>query len=281
MKRLLAPMIGILALAVAVVSGGALERIERHRSSSGPLLYLPNGKWLRAASMGQASLIADLVYLWAIQHYSNYENSDRHRYVEHIFGQVITELDPHFVDAYWLGALILIGEAGDLEGGLRLLDAGFEANPDRWVLPYVAAWELYLQGDVGRASGYFDRAASVPDAPPIVRRMKAGVTTRSGDLHEGLRLWRSILDDPSSDAESIAIASRQVAELEISLIVNELESRVEQFRVANGRLPASWIELSQHGYIERVPVDPYGTPFVYDPGSGQVSAPAGRLLGDR
>ena len=71
------------------------------------LLYLPSGQYLRVASLGHPSVVADFVYLWAIQYYSNYEREDRFRYVEHIFGSVIPELDPRYMDTYSLGTLIL------------------------------------------------------------------------------------------------------------------------------------------------------------------------------
>ena len=39
------------------------------------------------ASLGQAQVMADLLYLWAIQYYSSYDREDRGRYVEHLFGR--------------------------------------------------------------------------------------------------------------------------------------------------------------------------------------------------
>ena len=61
---------------------------------------------------------------------AHYEPEGRYRYVEHVFDRVITELDPRYIDAYWLGSLILILEGEDLDAGLRLLSKGAEHNPD-------------------------------------------------------------------------------------------------------------------------------------------------------
>ena len=210
---------GALLLALAAVLSAGLGRMALDRKATAdagerPLLYLPNGRHLRAASLGHASLAADLVYIWAIQYYSDYRRSDRYRYVEHVFGDVIGELDPHYVDPYWLGALILIVEAHDLDGGLRLLDRGFEQNPDRWILPYLAGWECSHAGRFDRAADYFARAARVPGAPAFVTRMRAGMFARSGNLDEARAAWREVWDDPRSDAAARAIAERQMKALE-------------------------------------------------------------------
>ena len=142
--------LGALALAASVAIAGwarvGLARLDDRGPEGRALLYLPNGRHLRTMSLGHAPLAADLLYLWAIQYYSDYQRADRFRFVEHVFGTVIADLDPRYVDPYWLGAMILTAEAGDLEGGLRVLDKGFERNPDAWVLAYLAGFECYRAG---------------------------------------------------------------------------------------------------------------------------------------
>ena len=91
MRRLTALLLVLVAGAVTVVSGRSLERLSAERPTEASLLYLPNGQHLKLASLGQAPVLADLIYLWAIQYYSVYEREDRFRYVEHVFGNVIAE----------------------------------------------------------------------------------------------------------------------------------------------------------------------------------------------
>jgi hypothetical protein len=230
-------------------------------------------------SLGHASLVADGIYLWAIQHYSQYGRENRGRYVEHVFGDVIAELDPRFVDPYWLGSLILIVENGDLDAGLRLLDKGASANPGEWIFPYLAGWECGRARDYARAVVYFERAAKVPDAPPHVRRMVAGMFYRSGNLDEALAAWTAIYEDPSSDDTSRTIAARQVRTLRIRRDVNALRAAVERFRAASGRNPSSLEELRGAGILDVVPFDPDGNPYSYDPRFGQVGTSSERVLG--
>jgi hypothetical protein len=243
------------------------------------LLYLPNGKHLRLVSLGHASLLADFVYLWAIQFYSDYEREDRFHYVEHVFGDVITELDPRYVDAYWLGAMILIVEAGRVDDGLALLERGFARNPDQWILPYLAGWEAWTARQPVRAAEYFRQASAVPGAPLLARRMRAGMVRRAGQTSAALVLWRELRDDPASDEASRAIASRKVRELETVVLLDGLRDAVARYRTETGTLPHDLEALARRGYVRSVPRDATGRPFVYDPRTGRVAPPSGRVLG--
>jgi len=273
----------VLFVILVVAAGFGRSAVDRmaagEESREETLLYLPNGKYLKAMSLGHSNLLADVMYLWAIQYYSDYERQHRHRYVEHVFRDVITELDPHYVDAYWLGALILIIENEQLEAGIRLLELGAERNPDKWILPYLAAWECYHAGQYARAGAFFEQASRVPGAPGVVRRMRAGMIGHAGDWREALAAWRGILEDPSSDSLSVKIARRKVRELQTRVDIAMLEDAVERFRNDNGRPPSRLEELVGGSYIGHLPLDADGRAYVYEPRTGRVSSPADRVLG--
>jgi tetratricopeptide (TPR) repeat protein len=280
MKRTLALLLLVAAVALAALSRDRLEAVAPGPAGARKeLLYLPNGKHLRAMSLGHASLAADLVYLWAIQYYSDYEREDRFRFVEHVFGGVIADLDPNYVDPYWLGAMILTVEAGDLDAGLRILDKGLANNPSSWVLPYLAGFECYRAQKLDRAAEYFDRASRVPGAPALALRMKAGVLARKGDFRESIRQWDDVLNDPRGDSASRAIAERQIRELTMRADLGDLSAAVAAFRERQGRFPRSLDEAAHAGLVRGTPRDPDGRPYLYDPATGRVASRAGGVLG--
>jgi len=274
-----------IAVLVAVTAAGAFVsrvRLERDLDAAPveqELLYLPNGRYLRVASLGHGPLVADLVYLWAIQFYSNYERTGRHQYVEHIFGEVIPDLDPWYIDPYWVGAMILVVEVGDLEAGLGLLDLGFRHNPKAWILPYLAGWEAERGGQPTRAAEYFARASAVEGAPSFVRRMEAGMLVRAGRTEDAIRTWQTVLDDPESDDVGRAIAERWLRTLRTRQEIESLNAAVASFRERYGRLPRSLQELVGVGLLGELPQGPGGVPYGYDPESGRVTSAAGRMLG--
>ena len=273
----------VVLLALAVLGVGSararLADIDAAMSGTKDLLYMPNGKYLKAISLGHAPLLADFVYLWAIQYYSDYSQADRFRYVEHVFGDVISELDPGYLDPYWLGALILTTEGKDEEAGLRLLDRGFVKNPSAWILMYLAGWECQRFGQFDRAADYFDRAAKVSGSPPDLFRLKAGMTARTGNLKEAIERWQDVLDDPRNNEEARAIAERQIRTLTVRLDVMDLDAAIAAYRAQHGRPPHSLNELVRVGVLNAVPLDPDGNAYAYDPSAGTVSSAASRVLG--
>ena len=276
-------LIAFALLAAACLGAGTararLTDLEAAGRGGKELLYMPNGKYLKAVSLGHAPLVADVVYLWAIQYYSDYELADRYRFVEHVFGDVIAELDPNYIDPYWLGAIILTTEARDVDAGLRLLDKGFEKNPSAWILPFLAGWECDRVRQFDRAAAYFDRAAGAPGAPPDLFRLKAGMTARSGNLREAIARWQDVLDDPRNDAAARAIATRQIRALTVRADTQELEAAIASYRDRFGKPPRSLEQLVTSGVLRVLRQDPDGNPYVYEPSSGTVTSAASRVLG--
>jgi len=274
-----------LLLVVFVALSASYSRATLDRLASMPeekeLLYLPSGKHLRVTSLGHTGLMADMIYIWAIQYYSNYDRDNRRQYVEHIFNNVITELDPNYIDAYWMGSLILILEIQDVDAGLAMLKRGVDRNPDSWLLAYLAGWECYHAKRFECAEEYFQKASSVPNAPTAVKRMHAGVLGKRGGVEGALQVWEEILEDPDSDELSIRIAERKVSELIALRDTAALQALVKRFQIENGRFPAMLGELVQRAYIRELPRHIDGRLYAYDAARGQVTAPVAQALGDR
>src|SRR3989454_3389627 len=148
--------LGALAcLLAAIFVQGRIEGLKPGATAH-PLLYLPSGKYLKVAALGFDGLLADLLYLWSIQFYGSYDIKDRYTYLERIYDQVITELDPHYLDPYLVGALIMTAEARNPEMALKLLDKGVRANPDQWIMPFEAGFLCYNDlHDYRPAAGHF------------------------------------------------------------------------------------------------------------------------------
>jgi tetratricopeptide (TPR) repeat protein len=279
MRALAAGLLLAASIAGASAARARLTGIDASGRGSRDLLYMPSGKYLKVVSLGNSTLAADVVYLWAIQYYSDYDRKDRYRYVEHVFGDVIGDLDPEYVDPYYLGAIILTTEGQDLEAGLRLLDKGFARTPTAWILPFLAGWECDRARQFDRAAAYFDRAAAAPGAPPQLLRLKAGMTALGGNLREAIARWRDVLDDPRADDSAREIAQRQIRSLTVKADTQDLDAALAAYRDRFGRWPHTLDELVRAGLIASVPDDPDGKAYAYDPADGRVSSAASRVLG--
>ena len=109
-RKLFSIFIVAVILSVAVVSEIRLGRIPKQDPLGRELLYLPSPEMLKIMSLGNPGLAADVLYLWSIQYYSLFKPHERFLYLETIYN-LITDLDPLYVDAYRVGALRRIAAA--------------------------------------------------------------------------------------------------------------------------------------------------------------------------
>jgi tetratricopeptide (TPR) repeat protein len=275
--------VALLAAAVLFLGSmgaeAALERREATAPHTAPLLYLPSGRYLKTVALGFDGLFADVLYLWSIQYYSNYAIADRYVYLEHIYKDVISELDPRYLDPYLVGALIMTEEARQPEMALRLLDKGIDRNPDTWILSFEAGYLCYNDlKDYGRAAKYLERAMAVPGAPPLISRFNAEMSRRAGDLRASLKEWTEI-HDGSQDVYVRTVSWNHVHDLAVQIDLQELQEAVAAFKTNTGRVPYSLAELQAHGLLKRPPLDPEGRTYLYDPRAGTPSYGGITLLG--
>ena len=274
MRRTLAAVLALVALlAAAVASERQLQRVEREDPLGHRLLYLPTPEMLRLLSLGNPGLAADLVYLWSIQYYSQFRPTDRFLYLESVY-HLITDLDPHFFDAYRIGGLILglqsrVDPAELQRAATRLYDKGLNHMPERWELAEHAAWDMYIRyRDIEEATRYMAVAAEAPGAQARIVRIvgRWRDQTRSWTLEDSIQYWRQAVAEAERDGDDYAARwSRShlydvMAELHRSLLDPVLAEIVE----STGRCPAGWEEVVAAGRLGDIPRDEYGNAYGID-----------------
>jgi tetratricopeptide (TPR) repeat protein len=276
-----AAVVALLGTLTAVTAAARVERLREGAPSGHHLLYLPSGRSLRAVTLGYEGLAADLIFVWSIQYYSNYQILDRYDYLDQIYRRVIGELDPHFLDPYLIGSMIMSVEAGRDDLALKLLDAGIRNNPDEWILPFQAGFLCYNRlHDYARARDYFHKAQSLPGAPAPVRRLYAEMHNRLGDKRSSLKYWTEIHDTADSDYVR-QVSWMHVHDLRIEVDLEDLDALVEQYRQQRGGSPRDIRALVHAGLLRAVPDDPDGKPYLIDPASGEARSVSRRLLQGR
>ena len=120
---------------------------------------------------------------------------------------LVTELSPKYRRAYLFGAYALL-DAGLGNDAYRLLERGFEENPDAWRLATNAGILMYSYGpeDVKRevAAEWFEKAAAVPGAPEYVSRIAARLLGEGGEIEKALALCA-----PSSTRRATSTRARR------------------------------------------------------------------------
>ena len=275
----------VIAGCVAVWIGAqrAADRVRSNWPDVYPLLLLPNGRYLAAASLGFRVLLADTIYLWSIQYYGHRRTPEGRIYLRQIYN-TISDLDPLFIESYTTGALWMASDMNDAAMALELLDRGIERNPDSWILPWDAGWYSYMAlEDYATAERYFATASEHTDAPAWVARLRAHMVTEQGDLRTAVVMWEEILEEAEAtgDEMSAAIAARRVTDLYSRYAIGEIEDAIARFEAAQERSPDSLALLVRLGMLDDIfaddegrPINYLGDPFIYDPSTGTVTDPA-------
>jgi len=256
---------GLLSFAV----GGAIDRARPDRFLQQEMVYFPSGAFLDEVSAGQSELIADYLWLRAIQYYGMHRQTDRQYFwAKHIFN-VITALNPLFVEAFRFGGLVLTTDANDADGGIDLLKRGFHSNPGRWEIAFDLGFLNYLLRRDLLAATYFRRAAALPGAGEQVERFTAFAYRRGGNEGNAREMWREIAAT-STNPVTREIAAYALNDIDLEDAVEALQAAADAFRTARGASARSPQELVAAGFLRAIPKDPFERGYVIDPKDGRV-----------
>ena len=201
---------GFLSLAVV------LDRGVRPKEAGEELAYLPSAKFLKPALLGFESLAADLFWIQTIQYFGKHVTSDRRFPKLFPLLDLVTSLDPQFIEAYRLGGLYLAYFAREVDRAIALYEKGIASNPERWELPHDLGRLYYLDlKDYGKALEWFQRADQLPGRPDYIHRFVARLYAATGLEELALEMWRQIYEQ--TDNEEI----RQMAEQEIQKLLTK------------------------------------------------------------
>ncbi len=242
----------------------SIEKIPRKRVPGWSVMYLPSGKYMKALSLGNTNLLADLIYIWAIQYYSNYSIKERYDYLEKIFG-VITELNPTWQDPYLIGALIMAYEVKRVDLALKLLNKGMHKNPDNWIFPWEAGFYcLSLLRDYKCSAYYFKKAMENPNSPDFVRRLFANSLFRAGELTASLKAWEEIyLTTENPYVKRVAYNHLYEVKMEIDRRI--VEKARDEWEKKKGKPLPSLSFLVKEGLLKSIPKDIDGNEYLFDP----------------
>lgn len=218
------------------------------------LMYFPSGKFIHGIACGYDELLADWVWLRAIQYYGGHRRTDmRFDYLGHIL-DILTDLDPKFIHAYTFGALLLTDDVGTPDRGLALLAKGAAQNPSAWEIPFIAGFINYVfLKNYEDACTHFVISGSISDSPDFTRRFAAFVCAKKGDIDLSIELWTTIYTTSKNKIE-IETALRNIKKLTVS----KLGQVLEKFFASYKRFPTNLRELVYAGFLNKIPVAPDG-----------------------
>lgn len=266
-------------LSLLAGASGLLHVLDHERNAvarAEQLAYLPKGEYLKLAVLGYRQVVADLIWLQAVQHIGAKRDTQLgYQWTYHAV-DVLTDLDPTFVPPYQATGLFLGVLVGRQKEGLAILSKGIRHNPLVWQLPFLAGYVSYYELCNPVAGGEYLRiAAQVPGAPAYLPQLAARMTVESGDPTAALEFLdhfsRSVTDERVREA-LVERMKETIQEKDLLF----LEDSIRRYQAKHGQVPVKLEDLMLHGIIQQLPADPLGGHYQIDGLTGAVSATSKR-----
>ena len=269
---LVASLLLILVLGWSVVA--SLQNLERYRPTAvraEELAFLPKGSVLRIAVLGYRHVAADLIWLKAVQYFGERkQNVTGYRWAYHTTN-VVTDLDPQFVLAYYAGGTILGVWAGMLDESVALLKKGIQHNPQDWRLPFLLGYDYFYElCDPANGAQYIQLASALPGAPPYLAKLAARLSVEAGNPEAALEFLARFRQQVADERIREALEQR-MKEVLAERGIRVLENAVSYFKAQHRRWPESLDELVITGMIDGIPVEPLGGQYILKPDGVVIS----------
>lgn len=265
----------VLLLVLGGFAVGLLTVVEQQRppaARAAELSYLPKGEYLKVAVLGYRQIVADLIWLKAVQHFGERKQTkEGYKWAYHAV-DVLTDLDPKFAFAYQAAGTILGVWAGLVHESIALLCKGMRHNPEVWELPFFLGYDYYYElQDPKSAALYFQKAAELPGSPAYLPRLAARMTVEAGDPEAALeflqRLYQQVTDDQIRKG-----LEQRMREVATERDIRVLEEAVRLYKTRYYRLPSRLDDLVTGGILTQLPAEPMGGTYLLNPADGTVSS---------
>ncbi len=180
------------------------------------------------------------------------------------------KLDPYNMDAYYFAQALLVWDLKAYKVANDLLDYGMKYRTWDWYLPFFAGFNAgYFLKDYPGAARYYQTAAEL-SGNALFSTLAGRYMQKSGQTVMAI----AYLTAMEKSAKNKAVKSAYSKRLQAFKAVRIIESARDRFIEQKGRLPASPELLIASGYLERVPLDPYGGRFYFEQ-DGTVATTSG------
>ena len=267
------PLFGLIAIIVLIVISIPIQnRIDEAHGKFRSIedsLYL-SSSMLDKISLGYQEILADIYWLRALQYFGGKDFNEQNPEVLYHYFDIITDLDPKFINAYRYGGTFLAEPfpygLGELELGTKIFDKGRENNPDNFRLPLEEAFLYYLHPkDYVKAAELFLEAGSKPGLSETrkasIKGMAAAAHAQGGNREISRKIWEIIYEtSPSKGRRNFAL--RNLKELRTMDIEDNLTLALKEYRERFNKLPGGVQDIADTGIIEVIPASPLDGKFI-------------------
>lgn len=272
MRQIGLAVVGALLVAASCVLHGRLDQVREGTQQVQRFMFLPQAEVLKVLSFGYHDIVADFFWLQAIQAMGERNVSEEAgRWIYRAL-DLVTTLDPQFVRAYEAGGLALCTLVVLPEESNALLEKGIMYNPQVWQLPFYAGINYYFEfEDDQKAGEYVARAARLPGAPEYLSGVAARLYVSAKAPQNAVELLVSLYEH-AEDGEARKILEQRLKRAIVERDLHILQEAIGRYRDRFSHPPSRLESLVAQGVLNKLPQDPFGGGYVYDPYTQVVSS---------
>jgi hypothetical protein len=244
------------------------EETIRYVTVAQPLV--PTEPVLKALSLGDGPLVADLLWLDTIQYFGGGDPYGTYKALGGMLDR-ITALDPQYEYPYEF-ALIVLPYMNQAHEAIVIGQRAQQSIPNDGLLTYYLATDYQLNlHDYKDAAKYYELAAKQPGAPGAAITLAATsldhITGTLADRLAAAEFWKT-----AYERETNPDLKKQDYNwyLQLEQVYN-LEDAAQSYKQKNGTYPANFQDMVSAGFIPSIPVSPVDRQLILDPSTGKVS----------
>lgn len=230
--------------------------------------YVPDADVLKLGSADQQQLVGASLVMKVLMYFGSLvtESAEQDVYLppdyegmKRLIRGAVT-LDPYNMDAYYFAQAILVWDVGQIEEANALLEEGMRYRDWDFYLPLFAGFNYaYFLKDYEKAAKYYKLAGELSGAELFVK-LAGRYFYEAGQTKLAIAFLSTMVKSAKNDTIKKTFELR----LDVLKKIHHLENARNAFRNKFNRLPSAIAELIDQGFIDQVPIDPYGGRFFID-----------------
>lgn len=223
---------------------------------------------LKVTSLDFDGISSDLIYLKVLVDYGSTFVGNKRLIINETqytrmynMLQASAELDPYFLDPYFLANSILSWEANRVPEAINFMKKGSHYRYwDYWLPFYVGFNYYYFLGDSAKASEYLMIASQKTGADPFFAYFAARLAYEGNRTQNAIIFLEGMLKTTNDET------MRKDYEIRLTTLKSmlDLEKSVVVYKEKTGNIPIKLSDLIEKRIIARIPEDPYGGVFYID-----------------
>lgn len=239
------------------------SRLDAGRLRPYDVGIVPKASTLRWLSLGHPTLAANLLWLKAVQYIGDPRANERGWEKLYPLTDVVTDLDPRHGYAYQVAGTLL-SPFGHVPESNAILEKGTRALPDRYILPYLRAFNAFYYDDDWITAGRFaEISARSPGAPAHVRQNVLAYYVKGQRADAAVAFLEQSLSE-AKDPETREAVEAQLRQAKLERDVVRLDEAVEKWRNRYVIGPLFLQQLVGEKLLPAIPADPHGGELFVD-----------------